>query len=223
MATPPSPARSCAAAERTRTGRSRDQVGARRDGRSGHQFERRRVRQRPERNHRRSACGYPLILGVAGRAVVRRASPERDRDTHGLDRRCGRWAGAVVGERGRAAGRRLGGDTAAGRRAGRPYRLGHRRLDRSDVTGFIVLTRDSDVRRIPFWLDVAEPEAVERAGDHARQPGDRPPAPLSARLLASRATGTRPAARPIPAPSASTASPSRELQRTSAQSSCAGT
>ena len=64
----------------------------------------------------------------------------------------------------------------------------------SDVTGFIVLTRGTDVRRIPFFFYVSAP----RLAAETRTPLLRGPAPTTgrrtARLRASASTATRPAA-----------------------------
>ncbi len=43
-----------------------------------------------------------------------------------------------------------------------------------DVTGFIVLTRDSDVRRIPFWFEIASAQLARERAIDARPPGHRP-------------------------------------------------
>jgi hypothetical protein len=40
-----------------------------------------------------------------------------------------------------------------------------------DVTGFVVLTRGSDVRRIPFWLTVSAPQLASEAKQQLVRPG----------------------------------------------------
>ena len=55
-----------------------------------------------------------------------------------------------------------------------------------DVTGFVVLTRGSDVRRIPFWLDVSAPKLVREHAIPLAKPGIFTGTTVGGRSLVSR-------------------------------------
>jgi hypothetical protein len=55
-----------------------------------------------------------------------------------------------------------------------------------DVTGFVVLTRSSDVRRIPFWLDVSAPKLGREPATPLAKPGIVTGTTVGGRSLVSR-------------------------------------
>ena len=154
-----------------------DQVGTRADRRPGHGRRAAPRRSRPVRAAASSTFRAPTCrCSSPPRPASRSAAspPTRDRDPDGHAHRCGRRRRRLDRRRRsfRPARHRL-----ASRRPSRcPARCRSRQTAAAatgDVTGFVVLTRGADVRRIPFWFDGRAPKlgreahiALTRAGTY---------------------------------------------------------
>ena len=76
--------------------------------------------------------------------------------------RCRRWRGRLGRDVRRSFRQRDAPRPGDGHRPGNAAVTATAGTAAGDVTGFVVLTRGADVRRIPFWLDVAAPKSPRR-------------------------------------------------------------